>query len=156
MGASAEEFTSTGKAGTEVEITQLPEDISSQFANGDWIDELRLEIGARYGRFVSKGFKIVVNDKSALDREIPLRDDGPYPGEYKVYRTQDGVSIHLRYGEHLRHRFPGEPEYDRSSNAKLSTEFGWTVLCNDRAILIADRSDKPGGTRSSIRSSTAS
>ena len=140
----AEEFASTGPVGTTIEITQAPEDMAQQFADADWVEELRQRLGERYGRFVAKGFAIDVNGVRIVDREVALRSDGPYEGEYKVYRTEEGVSIHLRYGQHLLHRFSKEPDYERATNLKLSPQFGWNVLCNDRTILVADRTDKTG------------
>ena len=86
----AEEFASTGPVGTTIEITQAPEDMAQQFADADWVEQLRQQLGERYGRFVAKGFAIDVNGVQVVDREVALRSDGPYEGEYKVYRTEEG------------------------------------------------------------------
>ena len=141
----AEQFESTGNAGTEIEIRQLPSDIASQFADKDWIDTQREEIGRRYGRFIAKGLAIQVQGKPVKNREIRIREDGPYEGEYKFYKTEDGVQIHVQYGQHDDHRFTNErAEYDADKNKQITDQFGWTVFCNDRAILIADRTYKTG------------
>jgi hypothetical protein len=80
-------------------------------------------------------------------RRFEFREDGPYDGEYKFYKTEDGVSIHIRYGQHLSHRFTNEPDYDEERNRTITDQYGWTVLCNDRAIIITDRSSKTGWDR---------
>jgi hypothetical protein len=140
----AEGFPSQGEIGTQIEISQIPEDIAQQFAGKDWVDEIRHEIGQRYGRFLAKKLSILVNKKSATNEEVPLREDGPYEGEHKFYKTDNGVSIFIQYGQHLDHRFKNEVGYDIETNKDLTQQYGWTVLCNDRAIVIADTSDKTG------------
>jgi hypothetical protein len=140
----AEGFPSQGEIGTQIEISQIPEDIAQQFAGKSWVDEIRHEIGQRYGRFLAKKLSILVNKKPATNEEVPLREDGPYEGEHKFYKTDDGVSIFIQYGQHRDHRFAKEDGYDIETNRELTHQYGWTVLCNDRAILIADTSDKTG------------
>lgn len=140
----AEEFPSTGKIGTEIEIRQPPEDISSSFSDTSWIQRLRYDMGRRYGRFIAKGLSLVVNATPVANEEVPIREGGPYEGQHKDYRTDDGVAIHIRYGQHREHRFSNEPGYSRTRNAALTSQFGWTLLCNDRAILISDRSPETG------------
>src|SRR5262249_28333925 len=75
---------------------------------------------------------------------IRTREAGPFDTEYKFYKTEDGVSIHVEMGQHEKHRFSQERGYSKDENAKLTDEFGWTIYCNDRAILIADQSSKTG------------
>lgn len=140
----AEEFQSTGKIGTAIEIRQLPEEIAHQFADRDWVEGRRHEIGQRYARFIAKRLSIKINGKAAVDEEVKLREDGPYEGEYKFYKTKDGVSIHVEYGQHADHRFSKEPDYNAERNKEIVPQYGWNILCNDRAILIADTSDKTG------------
>lgn len=140
----AAEFKSTGVAGTEIEIRKAPEDIAQQFADKAWLQELRGEMGRRYGRFVAKKLSIVVNGVRIKNAEIPIREGGPYESEHKYYKTENGVSVFIEYGQHRDHRFSKEPDHDLKRNSALTGEFGWTVLCNDRAILIADTSDRTG------------
>ncbi|WP_162876303.1 ATP-binding protein [Achromobacter insuavis] len=139
----ARQLKSTGSAGTVIEITQLQSDIAQTFADAAWIDNFRDEISRRYGRFISKGLVIVVNGVQAVDGQIKIRDDGPFAQEFKFYSV-DGVAIYIQVGQHLLHRFSAEPGYDKSSNALLTSQYGWTVLCNDRAVVMSDRSWKTG------------
>ncbi len=140
----AESFSSQKKLGTVIEITQLSGDIAQQFGDSEWVDKIRHEIGQRYGRFLEKKLAIIVNRAAAKNEEVPFRDEGPFDGEHKFYKTEEGVSIFIRYGQHRDHRFVSEKDYDKERNRRLTSEYGWTVLCNDRAILIADTSDKTG------------
>jgi hypothetical protein len=139
----AESFKSQGKVGTEIEITQIPGEIAQQFADSHWVSNLRHEIGRRYGRFLAKNLAISVNKTAAANEEIPIREDGPYEGEHKFYKD-DGVSIFIEYGQHRDHRFSNERGYDIEKNKRLTDQYGWTILCNDRAITIADTSERTG------------
>lgn len=139
----AEEFKSSGKAGTSIEIKQLPEDIARNFADTDWIEEYRRNVGRRYARFIQKGLKIEINGATVPDGEVRIRKDSPFPEEYKFYKTDD-VTVHIRFGQHSDHRFSAEPDYDKGRNTRLTDQFGWTVLCNDRAVVVSDKTLKTG------------
>lgn len=139
----AQEFTSSGQPGTTVEIAQLPDKIAALFADHDWVDEYRRDVGRRYAKFIRKGFRITVNGVNAQDGEVQIRKRGPFPEEYKSYKA-DGVTIHIRFGQHSEHRFSAERDYDKSRNIPLTGEFGWTVICNDRAIVVSDQTYKTG------------
>jgi hypothetical protein len=142
----AEEFNSSGKIGTDIEIRQLPEDIARDFADSDWIKKLRYDIGRRYGHFIAKKLLIILNGTPVKNEEVKIRENPPieYEGDYKFYKTRDGVSIHVQYGQHKDHRFSNEPDYDPHRNSTLTDQYGWNVLCNDRAILFSDQSLKTG------------
>jgi hypothetical protein len=139
----AEEFKSTGIVGTSIEIAQPPEDISRTFSDEDWIEKYRTDVGRRYARFIQKGLSITVNGVPAEDGEVHIRQGGPFPMEYKSYKAE-GVTIRLEFGQHLEHRFSAEKDYNKSHNKPLTAEFGWTIVCNDRAIVVSDRTLKTG------------
>lgn len=142
----AKEFRSSGKAGTSIEITQLSDEIAKSFGDNDWAEKYRVEIGRRYARFIQKGLQIRVNRVLVADGEVGIRPDGPFPEEYKFYK-KDGVTIHIRVGQHSEHRFTAEPDYDKDRNVPLTPQFGWTVVCNDRAIVVSDQTWKTGWER---------
>lgn len=139
----AEEFKSSGKAGTSIEVRQLYEDIALSFADNDWVEKYRCEVGRRYARFIEKDLVIEINSIAVPNGDIRIRKDSPFPEEYKFYKTE-GVTVHIRFGQHSEHRFSAEPDYDKSRNALLTDQFGWTVLCNDRAIVVSDKTMKTG------------
>ncbi len=139
----AEEFASSGKIGTTVEISRLHSDIGRRFGDDQWVDEYCRSVGRRYGRFIQKGLTITVNGTEVPDGEVQLRQGGPFPEEYKFYKVGD-VTVHIRIGQHAKHRFTAEPDYLKENNAPLTKEFGWTVLCNDRAIVMSDQSTRTG------------
>lgn len=143
---SAVEFASSGKLGTEIDIKQLPIDIARDFADNDWLKTLRQNIGRRYGHFIAKKLLISLNGTAIKSEEVTIRENPPveYEGDYKFYKTKDGVAIHIRYGQHKDHRFSNERDYNHDRNSTLTDQYGWNVLCNDRTILFSDQSRKTG------------
>jgi hypothetical protein len=140
----AEEFPSTEKPGTRIEIQSLSPEVSKDFADADWASDIREEIGRRYGRFLAKGLEIKVNRIPAPIHDVEIRENGPFESVTKFFKAGDGVAVYVQYGQHEGHRFTNEADYDRDANLKLTSEYGWNILCNDRAILIADQSFKTG------------
>jgi hypothetical protein len=142
----AEEVPSLGRPGTQISISKLPAAIAKDFSDSEWIREIREEIGTRYGQFIMKGLVINVGGVAVDAHLMTIRPNSPFPGEYKVFKAGDGVSVHLEYGQLNEHRFSNEVGYDKQKNVQIAGEYGWTVICNDRVILMADRSAKTGWT----------
>lgn len=140
----AEEFDSTGQVGTEIEIRQPPADVAQDYSSAAWVRDLFEEIGHRYSRFIARHLEIRVNGDLARGNEIALRENGPFPVEHRYYRTDAGVSVYVQCGEHAQHLFKGEDGHNDHANRALTDDYGWTVLCNDRAILTSDTSQKTG------------
>jgi Histidine kinase-, DNA gyrase B-, and HSP90-like ATPase len=138
------EMVSTGNPGTEIQISGLSAAISKDFADSEWVSKIKREIGIRYGQFILKGLTITLNKSTIASHVMKIRDNGPFGGEYKVFKVGDGVSVHLEYGQLNEHRFSNETGYDKAKNKEITQEFGWTVICNDRVILMADTSLKTG------------
>jgi hypothetical protein len=135
----------TGKPGTTIEIRQLQTGTSGHFGDPRWVAAVEHQIGRRYGRFVQKGFLLSVNGKKVANEEAPIREDGTYEDREKFLRTSDGVLVHLKYGQHKLHKFPGEKGHiSDDQNRRLTAQYGWTVLCNDRAVLLSDKTNKTG------------
>ena len=137
-------FPSDGEIGTTIEISQLPEDISVRFADADQVADLVDEIGRRYGNFIDKGLALSVNKKLIPSNTIKIRQDGPFKGDYLFFKTDDGVAVHIEFGQHKDHRFTIEEDYNKDINNHLTQEYGWSILCNDRAVVLSDRTRKTG------------
>lgn len=140
----AKRFPSVGKTGTFIEGNGLPSEISSKFGDKKWVDSLRSEIGQRYGRFIAKGLKIKINGTIAKSNEVPMRPNSPFEGEDKFFKSEDGVNIFIRIGQHLNHRFSIEDDYNKERNDGLTNQYGWNIICNDRAILMGNTEFKTG------------
>lgn len=138
-----EEVAKTGRIGTTIEIRNPPVETSRKFGDEKWCISLQHQIGRRYGRFVAKKLLLFVNTKKVTDEEVQIREDGIYEVREKFVRAED-VVIHIRYGQHKLHRFPGEKGTSEEQNRRLTTQYGWTILCNDRAVIMSDKTVKTG------------
>lgn len=140
----AVEVPTIGKAGTTIKITGLSTETARRFADKSEIERFGSEIGRIYSRFIEKGLKILVNRTTVKAHAVEIRESGPYAPDRKFYKTEDGISIFLHAGQHLKHRFGAEPDYDKETNSQITDEFGWTIFCNDRVVVSHDRSAKTG------------
>jgi hypothetical protein len=140
----AEAFPSTGKVGTTIEISQLPNETSRSFGDERWVIALQHEIARRYGRFIQKDLAIWVGTTRLENEEIQIRENGTYDVREKFYRTEEGVIINIRYGQHRLHKFPSEATKSDEQNRRLTPQYGWTILCNDRAVIVSDKTHKTG------------
>lgn len=139
-----EQLATTGKVGTTIEIRQLSTGTSGHFGDPRWVTAFENQIGRRYGRFIEKGLLVWVNHKKIPNGEIGIRENGIYEVREKLFRTTDGVLVHIKYGQHQLHKFPGEKGNSDEQNMRLTPQYGWTVLCNDRAVLLSDKTKKTG------------
>ena len=133
---------SSGRRGTRITLSNPAPEISRELAGSD--DVLRRDLGRRYHRFLQKGLEIVFQGHPVEPIDIPLRENSPFAKLHKTYRSGDNVWIHIEAGEHRDHLFPAEMAEGSSNPSELTRDFGWSVLCNDREILAADRTDKTG------------
>ncbi|SFH02475.1 ATP-binding protein [Methylobacterium gossipiicola] len=143
---TAEAVPSAGVRGTVISIFDPPDEYSNLFGDDEWLMELAFEIATRYARFIEKNLKIELNGGVIEAAEPGIRSNGPYTIDSK-YLKKPGTIIKITAGQHERHRFAKEPDYSKETNTSLTEQFGWTVFCNDRAIVVADRTDKTGWDR---------
>jgi hypothetical protein len=139
----AESLPSAGKIGTTIEIRHLPGETSKNFGDERWVNALKHQIGRRYGRFVKKHLSILVNGDPIQNEEIPIRENGPSEIKEKFIK-EDEVAIYIVYGEHKSHKFPFERDHSEEQNRRLTTQYGWTILCNDRAVIMSDKTLRTG------------
>lgn len=135
---------SAGKAGTTVEIIRPTPAVAREFSSTRWLGDIKREIRRRYFAFLAKELEIEVNDEKLEPEYVHLREDGQYELKAKDYVEIDGVKVFMLSGQHIKYRLTKEAEFDRATNRSLTSEFGWNVICNDRAILISDRTGTTG------------
>ncbi|HIE1783768.1 TPA: ATP-binding protein [Pseudomonas aeruginosa] len=134
---------SQGRVGTIIRTTGLSSETSSLFADAEWVRNLRRETGIRYGKLIEKGLEIIINNEPVEAHVVELRKDNPYGNDSKFFRVAN-TTVYIEAGQHKRHRFSAEPDYNKDENAGLTSEYGWTIYCNERAIVISDKSWKTG------------
>lgn len=140
---------STGSKGNTLLVAGLRPDVAADVGSSHWVEQLADGLKRRYGIFTRKGLAIRLNGIP-----IPLfgpvvrnRDVGPVKHALQVMQTPFSVKIFAEAGLHEDYRIKGlEADYDETRHRAISNELGWYVVCNDRIILVADRTARTGWT----------
>ncbi|WP_208451801.1 ATP-binding protein [Burkholderia cepacia] len=138
------------KPGTIIEVTSLKDGVARLLSNDtDFHKELEKAIAAYYGYIIEKGFNVRLNGREIKPVQVSLlfdRDsfglsEGIIPYVYSL--QHEGVSVDLAVG--LYRELPTDVEEDDALEGRPSTErAGWTVICNDRVVLHADKTRVTG------------
>lgn len=128
------------RPGTVVEVTNLYAGVEEEFSDSNFRDNLIMQLRRDYAFIIQKGFRIQVNG-------IPVE---PYIFEFRVgdkirpatfeYSDQ-GVRVRLTAGIAA----PPQDDVEAESELRYDPQYsGWYVLCNDRVVLAADKSERTG------------
>lgn len=138
------------KPGTIIKVTELMEGISRLLSNDtDFHKELEKSISAYYGYIIEKGFTVFLNNKKIVPVQVELlfdkdnsdKKESIIPYGYKL--EADGISVELVVG--IYRNLPSEAEEDDALKGHPTTErAGWTIVCNDRVVLHADKTRVTG------------
>ena len=136
--------------GTTIVIGDLHPGISKRFADNaeNFNSELLGKISGHYSSIIDKGFEVTINGEPIKPRAIKLAFD--YSQEEDVIRPyifktkSDGVEVFLAVGFTRGIPTPSEILDEEKSPKYSSLEAGWTIICNDRAVLYCDRSELTG------------
>ena len=135
-------------ASTAITIDRLHDGIAKTFReDGEAFGSSLIHaISTYYAYIMDKGFTVTVNGKEVKPKMISIlynRENGgvkPFVYESEV----DGVGVYLAVG--LNGNIPSGAAVNREleSPARAAVNAGWTVLCNDRAVLHCDRTAMTG------------
>lgn len=144
--------------GTVIIIGKLREDVGALFGRGRSTFEtlLRNKVATHYAFIIAQGFRVRINGKDVTPRTTELRFETGGNGKGSlirpfIYRTTiDNVSIFLAVG--FTRPIPSQEEVqNESEHQRYSSELaGWTVVCNDRAVLYANRDEITGWGESGV------
>lgn len=138
--------------GTTIVVGELHRGIAETFGAGAkaFTSSLTRMIATHYAYIIEKGFEVVVNGESIAPRTTKLVADFSSPSANDVvrpfvFRTEsDGVDVYLAVG--FTRPIPTENEINDDNEVLRysSQDAGWTILCNDRAVVYCDRSELTG------------
>ena len=141
------------KDGTTIWIGKLHRDISSRFGDDkeSFSADLERMIASHYAFIIEKGFQVRINGHQVKARPTKLvftrsggkKADAVQPYIWKT-TTSDDVEVFLSVG--LTRPIPTDEELAKDSEKPRysSLDAGWTVVCNDRAVLYCDRTELTG------------
>lgn len=146
--------TSRAEDGTTIVVGELYKSIAQRFSQDAraFTNDLERMISTHYAFIIDKGFHVEINKVAVKPRPTKLIFDksatrrGANRIQPYIFRTRtvDGVSVFLAVG--FTRPIPSEEE---AANATEETKYssldaGWTVLCNDRAVLYCNREELTG------------
>ena len=133
--------------GTQIWVGSLYQGVAKHFTNDAFRNELRTSISEHFTMFLQRGLKILVNDElvEAILVEVLVSEQPGKPAPYVFQKTIDGVlvsiTVGLNTGRGLATDDDDTPEFERDRSAGTA---GWTVFCNDRAVIVGDKSRLTG------------
>jgi len=134
--------------GTTIYVSDLNEGVARHFANPAFVNEVTTAISQHFTMFLQWGFKIEINGQSVAPVHVEVlvspREDGPAP--YVFRKTTGDVTVSITVGLNTSRRSEGDDDDDDAdfSGQRASATAGWTVLCNDRAVIVGDKSRLTG------------
>ena len=138
--------------GTKIVIDELHQGIATRFGEDkeDFSRELIRKIETHYAFIIAKGFRVTVNGQRVVPNPTKLifveaEDEKGFAIRPYIYRTEvDGVNIFLSVG--FTRPIPSQEEINDEQEEKRysSMDAGWTIICNDRAVLYCDRTELTG------------
>lgn len=134
--------------GTTILVSDLNEGVSRHFANPAFVNEVTTAISQHFTMFLQWGFRIEINDESVKPVHVEVlvspREDGPAP--YVFQKTTGDLTVSITVGLNSSRNSESDDDGDDSDfeGQRASAMSGWTVLCNDRAVIVGDKSRLTG------------
>lgn len=135
--------------GTRISVQDLRDGVSRQFSDDTgFVKTLKDSVSAYYGYIIAKGFHVEINGEPVQPIRVNfISDERGLSGEEAIapfaFRSNvDGVDVSVTVGLYT----PlGNNEEDDPAAPKPSVDkAGWTIICNDRVVLYADRTRVTG------------
>ncbi len=123
-------------SGTKIRITDLNRGIAEEFGDNTFMNGLSRIVARDYALFLDKGFRISINGRPLEGYGYAVKESD----EFKSYRTSyedEGVQVEIIAG------MAAPPPSDLEPPERPETGYyGWFVLCNDRVVLPADKTER--------------
>lgn len=133
--------------GTNIRVNSLYPGVSRHFTNDAFGNELRTAISEHFTMFLQRGLTISVNgvaiEPVRVEVLVTEREDGPAPYVFRkiIDDVEVSITVGLNSGRGLAVDDDDVPEFERDRSASTA---GWTVFCNDRAVIVGDKSRLTG------------
>ena len=140
--------------GTTIVIRDLNETITTHFHEDikNFTRELTNKVKTHYAFILDKGFEVEINGKrvEAKPTKLVFNKTQNVEGTDTVIRPyifqaeSDGVEVFLSVG--FTRPIPSQADINNEQEERRysSIDAGWTIICNDRAVLYCDRTELTG------------
>lgn len=134
--------------GTEISVKDLFDGVKVLFEDRkSFENDLILNISRHFTRFLKEGLSIFVNGQEVKREkvEILVDTDSAGPAPYFFQKKIDGVLVTMAIGLNSSKEIDSDGAVgDSFADNRSSALSGWTVFCNNRAILFGDKSRLTG------------
>ncbi|MCJ2143688.1 ATP-binding protein [Methylobacterium sp. E-066] len=125
--------------GLSIFVKDLYSGISDEFGNPAFLNELAMTIKRDYSRFINFGLSVKLNGDVLTASNLQfLEGEGISPVRETL--DIDGVTVEILAGMAAKPTEGNEP----SDQDPYENRYGWYVLCNDRVVVAADKSEETG------------
>jgi hypothetical protein len=130
------------ESGTQIKIESLYPGVAKHFINDAFRNDLRTAVAEHFTMFLQRGLKISVNDQEIepVRVEVLVSEQADGPAPYIFEKTIDGVLVSITVGLNTGRGLASDdddlPDFERERSAATA---GWTVFCNDRAVIVGDK-----------------
>lgn len=132
--------------GTVIRVHELYEGVARHFSNAAFENEVRTAISEHFTMFLQAGLRVELNgtlvEPVYVEVLVSNRDDGPAP--FVFQKTIDKVLVSITVGLNTGRSLDSEDDDSGFERDRSSATAGWTVLCNDRAVIVGDKSRLTG------------
>lgn len=133
--------------GTLIRVENLYAGVARHFVNKAFINEVCTALSEHFTMFLQRGLVISVNTNPVeavfVGVLVSSEVDGPAP--YIFEKIIDGVIVSIAVGLNTSRGLAADDEdfleFDQDRSAATA---GWTVFCNDRAVIVGDKSRLTG------------
>lgn len=125
--------------GVGISVGKLREPISVEFSNPVFSTSLRKILARDYARFIDRGLSIEVNGKKVRPFDFSLLASEsivPMRAEFSI----KGVKVEIIAGMAAKPTDDADPDEEGEKEDRS----GWYVLCNDRMVVAADKTELTG------------
>lgn len=133
--------------GTRIHVGSLYTGVSRHFASTGFHDQLRKAIAEHFTMFLQRGLQVTVNGQRVppVLVEILVSNEASGPAPFVFQKTIDDVLVSITVGLNTgRGLIEDEDDVSEFERDRSSATAGWTVLCNDRAVIVGDKSRLTG------------
>ena len=127
--------------GTRIVVEELYENIARQLTSKDFDKELREDIGHFFAVILTKGFKVLLNDREVSLEDFRLLYSKDFDSPNQIF-IEMVVGFYRELAPITEIEKEEEDEKDRPT--RKSENAGWTVICNDRVVLYRDKTRTTG------------
>lgn len=132
--------------GTTIQVCELYEGVTRHFANDAFVNEVSRAISQHFTMFLQRGLRVELNGKTVAPVHVEVlvspRENGPAP--YVYQKTINDVTVSITVGLNTSRKFDSDDDETDFAGHRSAETAGWTVLCNDRAVIVGDKSRLTG------------